>query len=128
MSRAEWWARPATAALLLRVGLALTLLYAAVDSLRNPNDWIGYLPNILDDFNPTLLLKMLSIAQIGLSIWLLSGKYVHLAGLACAVAFTAVLLPNLAVLQITFRDIGLVAAALALAVLGFAAKTTAARR
>lgn len=111
---------PNVPALLLRAGLATVLLYAAISSFVSPEDWIGYFPEFLTDMvDAELLLKLFSLFELGLAAWLLSGWRTELAGLACAVTFSGIVLANLTLLEITFRDVALVFASLALAALGW---------
>lgn len=103
--------------LLLRIGLAIVFLYAALGSLINPEDWVGYLPGVLTDhFSSDLLLKGFSLYELGLAAWLLSGIYLRYAGLLCAATLAGIVVANLGLFEIVFRDIALIFAALALAV------------
>lgn len=111
-------ASPQTANLLLRAGLVIVLLYAGFGSLFNPEDWIGYLPDMATDLiDGDILLKFFSLYEFGLAIWLISGVYLRLAGMACALTFAGIIVTSLQLLDVTFRDIGLLFAALALAAL-----------
>jgi len=103
-------------ALLLRGGLAVIFLYAAISSFVNPDDWAGYLPGILTDrVDVDLLLKGFSVYELALAAWLLSGVYVRYAALLCAATLLGIIVSNFSLFAITFRDIALVFAALALA-------------
>lgn len=105
------------ASLLLRMGLAIVFLFAAISSFLNPSDWIGYLPKFARDIVPaTVLLPIFSIVEIVLAAWLLSGVYVRFAALVCVAMLAGIVLANFSLLPISFRDIGLLFAALALAV------------
>lgn len=100
---------------LLRVGLAVVLLYASISSLVTPADWIGYLPGLVTDIvDGELFLKVFAFFQLGLALWLLSGFYLHFAGLVCVATFSGILLGNLALLEITFRDFVAICASAAL--------------
>lgn len=102
---------------LLRVGLATMFLYAAISSLVSPRDWVGYLPPLLaDHISGFTLVKFFSVYEFALAAWLLSGVYVRYAGLLSAATLGGIVLSNPSLLQISFRDIGLMFAALALAV------------
>lgn len=103
------------ASLLLRVGLASVLLYAAISSLVTPSDWVGYLPHMLTTHTSAdKALKLISIYQIVLALWLLSGWYrLYAAGLA-TLTFLGIVLTNLGVFAITFRDLTMVFSSLAL--------------
>lgn len=104
--------------LLLRIGLGLTLLYASVDTWLHPDDWVGYVPNFVSEqVDATLFVRMFATVQFALVVWLAIGAYLWLAGLILTAALSGILLTNLGVLEITFRDIGLAFAALAMAAL-----------
>ena len=103
------------ASLLLRIGLAAVLLYASVSSFKTPADWIGYLPHILTNHvSGLLLLHFFSVYEIFLALWLLSGFYLKYAATLAALTFSGIILTNLGLLSITFRDIAIVFASLAL--------------
>jgi len=100
---------------ILRIALAFVFLYAAFSSFASPNDWIGYMPRFMRGIVPDqLLLAGFSFFEIALSGWLLSGLYVRYAALLAAAMLAGIVALNPALLSITFRDIGLFIAALAL--------------
>lgn len=107
--------RIALVSLLLRIGLAVVFLYAAVASMLEPSAWIGFFPQFLQDiFSPGLLLLLFSLYQAFLALWLLSGiKIAWSALLASATIFTIVV-ANYRITDIIFRDIAIFFAALAL--------------
>jgi uncharacterized membrane protein YphA (DoxX/SURF4 family) len=101
--------------LLLRAGLALMFIYAAISSTTNPNDWIGYLPEVMrEHFNAHALLHVFSVWEAVLAIWLLSGQYVKWAALAVAATLGGIVVANFSLFAITFRDMALMLCALAL--------------
>ena len=103
------------ASLLLRIGLASVLLYASISSLITPSDWIGYLPHFLTSrFSGHILLGFFSVYEISLAIWLLSGYFIKYAAALAALTFSGIVLSNLSLLPLTFRDITMIFAALAL--------------
>jgi hypothetical protein len=102
-------------ALLLRLGLASVFLYAAVATLQQPLVWVGYLPHFLaESTNALTFVKIVAVYELVLVAWLLSGKYVKYAGLLCALTLVGIVLSNTGQLLVTFRDFGLIFAALAL--------------
>jgi uncharacterized membrane protein YphA (DoxX/SURF4 family) len=103
---------------LLRIGLAIVFVYAAVSSLTSPNEWLGFLPPFIatSAFAPTFLI-LFSIGELVLSVWLLSGKFVEYAAVLAALAFIGILVAQPSAFSTTFRDVGLAFMALALAVL-----------
>lgn len=106
---------PQHASLLLRLGLAFVFAYAAIDSLVHPNDWVGYMPHIADKIvSPFTVLTIVSVYQLVLAAWLLVGRYARYAGLLSALTLAGITAVNLGVFGITFRDVGLTLAAVAL--------------
>lgn len=99
---------------LLRVGLTLVFGYAAISQLAHPLIWIGYLPSFVLHFHATILVRLLAVYELGLVVWLLSGKFLKQAALVISITFAGILLSSLNELIITFRDVGLLFAALAL--------------
>lgn len=104
------------APLLLRIGLATVFMYAAVSSFIDPNEWVGYLPSFMTKIvDAETLLPLFSIFELTLAAWLLSGVYVRFAALVCAATLAGIVVFNFSLFAISFRDIGLIFAALALA-------------
>ncbi len=101
--------------LLLRVGLAFCFLYAAVFSFKNPGEWIGFVPQFTTKFVAAdVSLKLISTIQIALAAWLLWGKWLRYAAALALLLLVGIVVFNLNLLVITFRDIGLAFMALAL--------------
>jgi len=99
----------------LRVGIAIPFLYAAIAATLDPNSWIGFFPGWLQGILPGgLLLGLFSLYQLSLSLWLLSGKKAYYAGGLAVATLLAITITNLGALDIVFRDIGLLMAAIAL--------------
>jgi len=106
---------PAT--LLLRAGLALLFFYASISAFKNPNDWIGYLPMFIRNIaphDPASILHFFSAFELLLALWLVSGIYVRIAALVTAVTLVGIVVSNFSLFAITFRDMALIFAALAL--------------
>jgi uncharacterized membrane protein YphA (DoxX/SURF4 family) len=121
MSAMYSFTTPNLPSLLLRVALAFVFSFAAVSSLLSPNDWIGYLPKAATQFvSGDILLKVMSVYELALAAWLLSGKQTHFAALLSAATLAGITAANISLIAISFRDIGLIFAALALAALSFA--------
>lgn len=106
---------PNAARWLLQIGLAAVFLYAAISQLQKPNDWTAYVPNFLvSSISLLTVVKIVAIYELILAAWLLSGKYLKLAGLLSALTLGGIIGFNLNQLIVTFRDIGLLFMALAL--------------
>jgi uncharacterized membrane protein YphA (DoxX/SURF4 family) len=101
--------------LLLRFSIASVFLYAAIASLFEPQNWIGYFPLFLRHILPErILLLGFSLYEFLLTVWLLWGKYIFYAACIAAVTLLAIIGSNIGALDIVFRDIAIFFAALAL--------------
>jgi len=110
--------RPDLAVLILRIGLAAVLLYAAIDAFREPAAWVSFVPKFSTHFvNAKTSLDILSMVQIVIAGALLLGKYVRYAAGMAALLLAGILVFNLNALYETFRDFGLLSMALALVLL-----------
>ncbi|HSH17757.1 MAG TPA: hypothetical protein VK978_00070 [Candidatus Saccharimonadales bacterium] len=106
---------PALASLSIRIGLALVFAYAAIGGLRDPAAWAGYVPIFATQYvTAATFLMVIGIVQLSLALWLLTGKYVTYAALLAIALLLGIVLSNIPALVITFRDLGLVGAAVAL--------------
>jgi len=104
-----------SAATILRWGLAFVLFFSAVESLRHPDVWAGYLPQFLTGAFPTHpVIAALAAFEIVLAAWLFWGKKLAWAAAITVAAFAVATIVNLPVLDDVFTDIGLAMAALAL--------------
>lgn len=100
---------------ILRWELAFVFFYAAIASLIDKTDWIGYLPSFVTAIiSPGIVLSLFSLYEIILAGLLFAGKKLKTASLLAAITLSAITLFNLGQLEITFRDIGLAMSALAL--------------
>jgi len=74
---------PSLASLIVRIGLAVTFAYAAIGGLVQPGAWISYVPDFSNAFiDPALVLDILSVLQLVLVAWLLTGRFVKFAAIA----------------------------------------------
>ena len=106
---------------ILNLGLAFTLLYAGVNILLYPLEWIGFVPAWITNFYVTREFALAShaIVEIILGLWLLSNYKIKWAATIVALDMASIILLNgLGALPITFRDIGLLFMATYLAVDG----------
>lgn len=102
----------------LRLGLAFVFAYAGISSLQQPLEWVGYLPGFMTQLiDAMVLIKVFAIYELLLAGWLLSARYTRYAALLSAATLAGILAVNSGQLIITFRDVGLVLMALALALL-----------
>jgi len=102
---------------LLRLGIASVFLYAAIAATLEPSNWVGYLPQFLRGIFPAeTLLRLFSAYQVVLSLWLLWGKKLLYPSVLSVLTFIAIIIANIGSLDIVFRDIAILFAALSLAV------------
>lgn len=106
----------------LRIGIATVFLYAAISSISQPENWIGFIPLWLRNLTsplipPETLLFGFSIFQIVLAVWLLLGRKTGAAAVISAITLFGIVLVNIGSFDIVFRDIAIAFSALALALL-----------
>ena len=110
LSRRQW------AEIFLRVGLAFVFLYAAIGSLLFPVNWIGYLPGFIQ-YDGILIL--FSVYEILLGIWLLIGYKVYIPGIISSITLIGIIVSNIGVFDIVFRNIAALGGAIALVFLAY---------
>jgi len=102
--------------LLPRIAIAGAFLYPAISALLTPAAWIGYFPHFMLGIVPdTVLLSIWSLAEVVIALWILSGKKIFLPSLAACVLLLAIVLFNIPLMSILFRDAALALVALYLA-------------
>ncbi len=114
------WNAEALVSFLLRTGLAITFLFAAIASFIEPDAWIGFFPEWMRTLLPeTILLFGFSFYEAFLACWLLSNKKPFEAAVLSSLTLLLIILANVTVLYIVFRDVAIFFASLALAALHF---------
>jgi len=108
---------------LLQLGLAFVLIYAGIDALRYPLDWVGFVPTWVRIFHVSResFLMAHSIGEIVIGLWLLIDKAIRIAALLAFLDLLAIIVFSgfdRAVFTTTFRDVGLLFMALALIFVG----------
>lgn len=108
-------------ALVLRVGIGGTLVYAGTSILVNTQNWIGFVPRWLTDFSGIsveTLLIIHGVFELILGLFLIFGFFLKISSLLSFFDFFSIIV--LAGIDlVTFRDFGLLMAALALFILCF---------
>ncbi len=102
---------------LLQFAIAFAFLYPPISALKEPDAWIGYFPAFVQSLPiPELvLLHVFGLMEFIIGVWLLSGKNIFYPALASALILTLIVIFNLSQMDVVFRDISLILAALALA-------------
>ncbi len=100
----------------MRFGLAIVFGWFGIDKFLNVANWYGWIPGWLPAMPQDMLLYALGAIEVVLALMLIGGRFVRLAGLLCAIFLLAIVL-SFGINEITIRDIGLIALALALAMM-----------
>ncbi len=104
----------------LRLGLAFVFLYAAISAFFNPQAWIGFVPSFVENtITRGYFLFVHDIVNFGLGIWLLTGKKVFYSATASCLMLTGIIFSSIGSFLVTFRDVGLLFAAISLAVMNY---------
>ncbi len=104
--------------ILLRIALAFSFIYPAINALFDPYAWIGYFPGFILDLasgNPELLLHSWGVFEVALALWVLFGKKIFIPSVVMTLALIAVVALNPGQFPILFRDVSIALAAAALA-------------
>lgn len=102
--------------LLLRLSIVSVFLYAAIAATLQPQNWIWYIPQFARNLLPAqILLSGFSFYQVVLSLWILSGKKTFYAAVLASLTFVGIIIANVTVLDVLFRDFAIFFASLALA-------------
>jgi len=105
-------------ALFLRIGLAFIFIFAAISAFMNPQAWIGFVPEFIGNtITRGFFLFFHDVINLCLGLWLISGKKTFYAAIVSCIMLAGITLTNLSSFLVTFRDVGLFFAAVALAVM-----------
>ena len=102
--------------LVLRAGLAFAFLFPPINAVFDPISWIGYFPAFLHGFLPDILmLHVFGIIEVGIALWILSGKNIFIPCMLATVMLLAIVAFNTQDFQVLFRDVAIASIALSLA-------------
>ncbi len=102
--------------LFLRLAIASVFYYAAIASFIEPDNWIGYLPQFLRHIFPaTFLLSSFSLYEFFLATWIMSGWKSFYSACLASLTLIGIIISNITLIDIVFRDIAIFFASLALA-------------
>ncbi len=105
---------------LLRLSIAFSFIYVAFSTYFNPTNWIGFIPDFLTfGLDKLVFLKIHAAVDLILGLWLLSGRKTFYASAVSTVALLGIVVLNLGQIEIVFRDVSILLAALALAVMSY---------
>ena len=102
---------------LLKIGIAFSLLYAAIAGFVEPNSWIGFIPQFVTNVLPAeTALVIFGIVEILLALALLLMKNPFYPAILSALITFGIIIFNIPQRDILFRDVPIVLMAVALAV------------
>ena len=92
---------------LLRVAVSFPMLWAGIGGLKNPQNWIGYVPPIpLDLISESVFLVFHSVTMIIAGVLLITGPWREWIALFAFINLLGILM-FFGLDDITFRDVGL---------------------
>lgn len=111
--------------LILRIAIAFSFIYVAIAAFINPTNWIGYIPDFvtLGLMTKEVFLMIHAVFDLLIGAWLLSGKGTFYAAILSGIALAGIVLFNLGEMLVLYRDISILLAAIALAVLSHEKKS-----
>lgn len=125
----QFFSKQNQASLLIRVGLAIVFVYAAISALITPNAWVGFIPDFSNQFlDPIIALDILSVMQLLLAVWLVTPYLPIFSAIVSALFLGGLMVTNIEEFLITFRDIALVFGCAAVVVLEWPQKRTKKKR
>ncbi|MAJ97618.1 MAG: hypothetical protein CMI56_03340 [Parcubacteria group bacterium] len=102
---------------ILRLALAFAFIYPAVSAWFNPYAWVGYFPPAVLDIagsNDIVLLHVFGVTEILIGLWLIFGKKIIWPSTIASLYLIGIVVFNLNQMDVIFRDISILAIALAL--------------
>lgn len=118
--------RVSTSEGLLRIGLAFSFLYPAINAFFEPTTWLGYFPPFVTmlfhsiavplKWSDVVLLHSFGLLEIALAVWVLFGRRIRVPATVMAIMLFAIVGFNLdpSNFSVLFRDVSIAFAALAL--------------
>lgn len=102
--------------LVLRIGLAFAFLYPPISAFLDPNSWIGYFPQFMRNITPSdaFLLNSFGIFEIVIAFWILWGKKILYPLYTAIILLLSIVIFNWNQLDVLFRDLSMIAIAVAL--------------
>ncbi len=101
---------------ILQFGLAFVFIYAAIQIFLNPEGFVHYTPEIIFKFmSLEVFMYTFATFEILLSLWIISGKKMIYSSLIAASIMALVIVFNLDLFIVLFRNVAIMCCALALA-------------
>ena len=101
---------------IVRIGLALVLLWFGIDEILNPEDWFGYVPSYISSnlpFSLDFFISLNGIFEIIIGVFLLIGLYTRIIAFIAALHLLSITIA-VGYNEIGVRDFGLTMMAISL--------------
>ncbi len=109
-----------TISYILRIGIAFSFVYPAIDSFLHPGVWINFLPTWVIDISPVdaiIMLAMLSVVELVVATLILLMKDPTWPARIAIIILASILILDFSVFDVVFRDLAILLMAVALIVL-----------
>ena len=117
-----FYTRVRLARIFLRSGLAFVFLYAALEMSYSPENFLKYVPDVMERIIPPLyFLPAFAVSEVALAAFLFSGVKERYAAYAAFGFITGITFFNIGHFSVLFRNVAIAFGALALAALAPAA-------
>ncbi len=105
--------------LALRFAVVISFLYPPISAFFDPYAWVGYLPGFLGALpvSQMALLHSFGVFEVLLAVWILLSKRPFAPSIIAALVLLCIVLFNLPQFEVLFRDVSILLAAVALALL-----------
>lgn len=103
---------------ILRLSLGFAFIYAAISHYFAPDSWLQFYPELMQEIaSENWYIWTTSLGELAFGLAIISGRFTHYLAILSALALSAILVFNLDQMFILFRDVSLIGASIALAVL-----------
>ncbi len=104
--------------LMLRLSLGFAFIYASISHYVEPEAWLQFYPSFIQELaQEKWFLLMSSIGELAFGFAIISGRFTYYLAILSALALTTIVVFNLDNMFVVFRDISLIGASVALAML-----------
>lgn len=104
--------------LILRLSLGFAFIYAAISHYFSPDSWLQFYPDFMQDIVSEKWYSIAaSLGELAFGLMIISGRLTYYLAILSALALSVILVFNLDQMFILFRDVSLIGASIALAVL-----------
>ncbi len=103
---------------LLRFGVAFVFLFASVSAFLNPTPWLSYFPDFIRSMvSDAVLIASWGSGELIIGLWILSGYRIFIPSVAASCLLLGIFMFDFYSINITFRNVSILATALSLAIM-----------